>query len=168
MPELLWSDVKDWFDPGTNGALPDVCVSGTSVADWQAVLDLVRARGWACEYSVGGEVVALPDRAEDMLDRPGGLCVDLKVWPARGVLMIFRLYSPESVDFDVDLRELQGQQRLDVFCGFLRTIGQALGKSVVMTPEASPDFPVLGYDVVADRVALLAAWDGPSTGDGPA
>jgi hypothetical protein len=30
------------------------------------------------------------------------------------MLMIFRMYQTESIDFDVDLRELQGQERLDV------------------------------------------------------
>jgi hypothetical protein len=47
----------------------------------------------------------------------------------------FRLYSLNEIDFDVDLRELQGQERPDVPCGFLRAIGRRLHKPVVMTPE---------------------------------
>ncbi|MGY0466657.1 hypothetical protein ACW14Y_41335 [Kitasatospora sp. cg17-2] len=42
MPDLLWDDVKNFFDPDLMGALPDVCVAGTSVNGWQAVFDLVR------------------------------------------------------------------------------------------------------------------------------
>lgn len=50
----------------------------------------------------------------------------------------------------MDLRELQGQERLDVLCGFLRAIGRRLGKPVVMTPEGDWEHrhPVLGFDVV--------------------
>lgn len=33
------------------GSLPDVLVSETSMEDWQAVLDLVGASGWMCQYS---------------------------------------------------------------------------------------------------------------------
>jgi hypothetical protein len=58
--------------------------------------------------------------------------------------------------FDVDLRELQGQERLDAFCDFLRAIGRRLGKPVLMDPEGGYGHPVLGFDVEADRVVLLA------------
>ena len=51
MPDLLWDDVRWFFDPGVMGALPDVCVPGASVEDWQSVLDLVVAQGWAFQYS---------------------------------------------------------------------------------------------------------------------
>jgi LSD1 subclass zinc finger protein len=50
---------------------------------------------------------------------------------------IFRFHADDEVDFDVDLRELQGQERLDVFCGFLREIGRRLGKPVLMDPEGA-------------------------------
>jgi hypothetical protein len=58
----------------------------------------------------------------------------------------------------VDLRELQGQDRLDVLCSFLRAIGRRLGKPVVMTPEGASNarFAVLGYQVAQDRVVVLA------------
>lgn len=156
MPDLRWDDVREWFDPQANGSLPDVCVDGTSIADWQAVLDLVRDEGWAFEYLVGGDRADLPEVAEGMLDQPDDECVELRVWPVVGVLMIFRLYSVSSVDFDVDLRELQGQGRLDVLCDFLRILGKRLGRSVVMTPEGSSNYPLIGYDVDVDRVVMLA------------
>lgn len=57
---------------------------------------------------------------------------------------------------DVDLRELRGQERLDVLCGFLRAIGQQLGRPVLMDPGGDYGHPVLGFDVEADRVVLLA------------
>jgi hypothetical protein len=61
----LWDDVRNFFDPDLMGALPDVRVPNTSVADWQAVLDLVRSRGWAYAYSEGGAPERLP-RAGDL------------------------------------------------------------------------------------------------------
>src|SRR3954451_22908903 len=123
MPEVLWARVRGWFDPEVNGRLPDVHVADTAVADWQAVLDLVRSMGWAYEYSVDGRVTRLPAEVEDMLGRRDEATVELRVWPTREVLAIFRPYGVEQIDVDVDLRELQGQLRLDVSCGFLRVIG---------------------------------------------
>ncbi|WP_416982790.1 hypothetical protein [Streptomyces sp. T028] len=154
-PDLLWDDVKWCFEP--DGSLPDVVVPGTSVADWQAVLDLVVASGWTYEYAEGDTVLPLP-RAETVHARPADAeCPVLQVRPVHGLLAIFRFYSDEEIDFDVDPRELQGQDRLDVFCAFLRSVGRRLGKQVLMYPEGGRGKcpPLVGFDVEADRVVLF-------------
>ncbi|MGN5379086.1 hypothetical protein ACQ4WX_22205 [Streptomyces lasalocidi] len=156
MADLLWDDVSCFFDPDLMGSLPDVRVPNTSAEDWQAVLDLVAEKGWKCQYSEGGTVLPVP-RAKAVLSRPADAeCPDLRVWPTADVLVILRFHAADEVDFDVDLRELQGQERLDVFCGFLREIGRRLGKPVPMDPEGDYGHPVLAFDVEADRVVLLA------------
>jgi hypothetical protein len=154
--DLLWDDVKRFFDPHLMGSLPDVSVPEASGRDWQDVLDLVVERGWRCQYSEGERALALP-RAEAALSRPvDAECPSLRVWLTADVLAIFRFYSDEAIDFDVDLRELQGQERLEVFCSFLREIGRRFGKPVLMHPEGADGHPVLGFDVAADRVVPLA------------
>ncbi len=154
--DLLWDDVKGFFDPDLMGSLPDVRVPDASVEDWQAVLDLVAEKGWKCQYSEGESVLPAP-RAETVLSRPTDAeCPVLRVWPTADVLAIFRFHAADEVDFDVDLRELQGQDRLDVFCGFLREIGRRLGKPVLMDPEGDDGYPAIGFDVGVDRVVLLA------------
>jgi hypothetical protein len=60
VPHLGWDDVGDWFDPDCNGLLPDVQVPETTIEDWQAVLDLVRSRGWAHKYWPDGRVTRMP------------------------------------------------------------------------------------------------------------
>ncbi|WP_033223421.1 hypothetical protein [Kitasatospora phosalacinea] len=155
MPDLLWDDVRNFFDPDLMGSLPDARVADTSVEDWQAVLDLVRSQGWPCEYSEDGVVARLP-RAADMLVRSSGADALLRAWPAAGFLVIFRAYEASSIDFDVDLRELPGQDGVDLLCRLLRTIGRRLGKPVTLSPESDPLHPVLRFDPAADRVVLLA------------
>ncbi|MFJ4789105.1 hypothetical protein [Streptomyces sp. NPDC088794] len=157
MGDLLWDDVKTFFDPDLMGSLPDVLVPETSVEDWQAVLDLAGTSDWTCHYSEGETELRVP-RAEVALSRPADAEPPvLRVWPTADVLAVFHFYSMEEIDFDVDLRELQGQERLDVFCGFLTLIGRRLGKPVVMYGEGgAPSHPVLGFDVESDQVVLLA------------
>lgn len=154
--KLLWDEVKSFFDPERVGSLPDVRVPGSSLEDWQAVFDLVRASGWQYEYSVDDHVLPLPTaEALPALSTEGDFPT-LRVWPVAEVLAIFRFYDAGSIDFDVDVRELQGQERLDVFCGLLTAIGRRLGKPVRMDPERDHGHPVLGYDNAADRVVILA------------
>ncbi|WP_069769657.1 hypothetical protein [Streptomyces sp. LUP30] len=154
-PDLVWEDVRGCFDPD-GGTLPDVVVHGASAADWQAVLDLVAERGWEHEYAEGVTVLPVP-RAGVVHSRPAGAeCPELRVWPAPDMLAIFRFYSVDEIDFDVDVREVQGQERLDEFCGFLRAIGRRLGKPVAMYAEGGRTGPALiGFDPGADRVVLL-------------
>ena len=128
MPDLLWNNVRDYFDPELNGVLPDVHVPATTVADWQRLMDLVREQGWAYEYSVADRVVRLPSRATDLLRRPDDECVLLRGWPGRGILVNVFPRRTDRIDADVDLRELQGQERLDLLCRFFRTVGRRLRK----------------------------------------
>ncbi|MFB7906962.1 hypothetical protein ACFC1T_11075 [Kitasatospora sp. NPDC056076] len=155
---LVWDDHVAWLlDPSGGGHLPDVYVADTTVADWQALLDLVVERGWGFEYAEGRAVLPLP-RAEPVLSRPADAeCPSLRVWPDPEVCAVFRFLGDEQIDFDVDLRELQGQERLDVLCGFLTAIGRRLGKPVPMYFEGDTRAPFLGYDPEADRVVLLRA-----------
>ena len=154
---LRWEDVSDFFNPHLMGTLPDLVVPGASVEDWQSLLDLVAERGWAHQYSEGGRVLPLP-RAATIVSLPLDTeCPELKVWPTAGLLAIFRFHSPDGIDFDVDLRELQGQQLLDLFCAFLTTIGRRLGKAVLMDAEGGDGtHPVLGYETESDQVVVMA------------
>jgi hypothetical protein len=62
--------------------------------------------------------------------------------------------TPGTAKREPDL--LWGQERLDVFCGFVRAIGRRLGKPVLMYPEGGYGCPpLLGFDVEAVRVVLL-------------
>jgi len=155
--DLLWDAVRDLFDPDLMGSLPDACVPHTSVRDWQKLLDLVVARGWRFEYSEGDTVLPLPAAAAVLARSPDSECPTLRVWPYADMRMIFRFLEIDEIDFDLDLREIQGQLRLDQFCGFLRVIGRHLGKPVLMGDESGrpAEHPVLGFFVETDRVAVI-------------
>ena len=100
--DLLWDDVKCFFDLDLMGSLPDVRVPNASVEDWQSVLDLVAEMGWKCQYSEGETVLPVP-WAEAVLSRAADAeCPDLRVWPTDDVLAIFSFHADDEVDFDVE------------------------------------------------------------------
>ncbi|QFZ17055.1 hypothetical protein [Saccharothrix syringae] len=156
MPDLRWDEVKPFFDPELMGSLPDGCVPGTAVEDWQALLDLIRTSGWRWELTRGGTPVPGPlPTAEELLARQDGEVLGLlAVWPTPGVRVNFWPFSAEDVDYDFDLRELQGQAGVDAVCGFLAAVGRRLGKRAGMGGEGSGGHPVLAYDPEVDRVVL--------------
>lgn len=146
------------FDPSQNGSAPDVVVPGTAVADWEALFGLIRSAGWRCEYESGEERLPLPPSAADLFaHEPGASVRNLWVWPESGFEWIIRLWTSDEILSDVSLHEIQGQEALDAFCRFLRTVGVALGKPVLMFAEgAHDDPPMMAYEVAGDRVVFLA------------
>ena len=157
MADLLWDEVKNFFDPDLMGTLPDVFVPGASVEDWQTLFELAQKRNWQWQYTEGLTELPLPPAASVLARSPDSDIAELRIWPVPGMLAIFRIMSADDIEFDVDLRELQGQAGVDVLCDFLAEIGRELGKPVAMTPEGgSPTHPVLGFDPTLDRVVALA------------
>ncbi|MFI5735913.1 hypothetical protein ACIA49_37720 [Kribbella sp. NPDC051587] len=158
MTHLRWEEVQNFFDPDLMGALPDLWIPDSTVEDWQSVFDLVQSSEWTWTFLIGGRAQPLP-RAADVLSRPADAeLADLHVDPAVGVRVIFRPMQSVEVNFDVDLRELQGQQGVDTLSAFLCTLGRRLAKPVLMGDEGGwgRNQPVLGFDPAADNVVLLA------------
>jgi hypothetical protein len=156
--DLLWDDVKQWFDPVENGTATDVIVANTTLADWQLLLDLIRLHEWACEYERGDLPAPVPDSAGKLFP---GETVDhvhqLRVWPDPDLEWIIRPWAVEEILSDVDLHQIQGQERLDTFCRFLRTLGHALQKEVLVYSEGDNTRPpMLAYDAAADCVNFRA------------
>lgn len=91
------------------GSLPDVWVPNASERDWQAFLDLVVEQGWTFQYSEGSTALPLPS-AEVVLSRPADAeQPHLEVRPVQDILAICQFYAAEGIDFDVNLREIQGR-----------------------------------------------------------
>lgn len=147
--------MSELFDPDLMGSLPDLFIPEATVHDGQTVLDLVTTSGWQWRFEIGAMEQPLQTATSVFARGTGAETAELRVWPVPGVLAIFRFWSETEISFDVDLRELQGQQGVDVLCAFLRAIGSRLGKPVLMTPEGgSQEHPVLGYDSDLGKVTL--------------
>ncbi|MDA2809808.1 hypothetical protein O4J56_04075 [Nocardiopsis sp. RSe5-2] len=152
MADLLWEGVEDLFDGETAGPLPDLRVPGATADGWQALLELVVERGWRHRYAEDGSAAPLPSARTALARRTAARWPELRVWPAEGLLAVFRFESEEDVDFDIDVREIRGQESLDALCGFLGAIGRRLRRPVLMAPEGGGAAPVLRFDPAADRV----------------
>ncbi|GLY03029.1 hypothetical protein [Actinoplanes sp. NBRC 101535] len=154
MSDLRWDDVAYWFDPAENGTVPDLVVEPTTLDDWQALTVLIRAAGWRAEFEHRDHRGDVPDSAAELfVTDPQRWLKYLHVWPDPDIEVMFRPSCPDEMVGDVSLFDLQGQDRLDRFCAFLRRLGQALGKRVALFAEgAGAHPPVLAYEVDQDRV----------------
>lgn len=150
MHDLVWDDVAHYFE--LDGSLLDAYVFDVSMADWQHVIDVVRAQRWRLDYTVGGSSQPLPQQSSDIFAARGDASTTLTIWPTPDIAVNTHFFSDDEIEFDFEPGELQGQDPLDVLCAFLRTIGGTLNKPIVLTPENNPDWPLLTYTPDDDRV----------------
>jgi hypothetical protein len=158
--DLRWSEVREDWEDGSN-VLRDIYVLSTTEDDWQRVLDLVRASGWPSSYTEGDNPAPLPTKVGEIFERTSGLSVLLRIWPTEGVAIHCHFFVPDEIEFDVSPREVTGQTQLDAVCGFVRAIGKALDKPVLVTWESTPSEPIMRYQPgtdAIDRVLGTSPW----------
>ena len=133
-------------------SLPNGVVRNTSVDDWQRLLDLIRRRGWRAEWSGGGGWSVPPSAAEMFAEEERHA---LKIWPVTGLQVNLFPFGQDSIDFDLDSRELAGPG-LDDCVDFVREVGRSIGKVVELSHEGDESLVFLRYDPNADQLTAGA------------
>lgn len=151
----MWVDVAPLFEVD-DGSLLDAYVFDVGPTDWQLVVDTVRGQSWSLDYTVDGFPSRLPQDVRAIFAAQPRQSTTLHIRPVADVLVNTHFFSDDEIEFDFSPHELQGQERLDVLCSFLRTIGRALAKPIVVTPENTPGCHLLTYTPADDRTTVTA------------
>ncbi|MGQ4438719.1 hypothetical protein ACN6LI_007565 [Streptomyces violaceoruber] len=134
------------YDSGlfaVDGALRDVCVLDADVEDWERVVRDLVASGWVVEFST------THPRGEELL-RSGAreLFAALERSREDSVTLAVRIddiwftsyfFDPSEIEFTFDPRDVVDESGFAVVEKFMKRIGNASGKRVVMTMESSTD-----------------------------
>jgi hypothetical protein len=138
-----WRNVAEGF--ASDGALRDIYIFDTSVHEWQAVYDVIRA-SYPLVLRRGGD---LPANVRDLLnwEEVPTLTVD-----PENLDIACHFFDVEEIEFDLLPNRITSQADLDRVCQFLTVIGRAARKDAVLTMENCRDWVVLRYDVLSDSV----------------
>ncbi len=141
---------QDW-EP--DGALRDVYVHSTDEADWQRVVNVVRAGECATSYTEDGSPVPMPMSVGEIFERGPERAILWQIEPEGGIRVNCHFFDPAEIEFDLDPREVVDQAALDVVCDFVRLIGRVVQKPVVISEENAPEAAILSYDPATDAMA---------------
>jgi hypothetical protein len=142
-PEVLLEDFLHSFGVEPM-ALPDGEISKSSRSDWEAVLDVLHFMPW--NLSLGADEEAVVPRSIDAL--PEGFVIRVQLSPD----LRANMFDWGTVGFDIDLREVTTQVHVNLITSFMRVLGRATRKSVLLSPEGMLGRqPVLVYDFHADH-----------------
>jgi hypothetical protein len=142
-----WDEVRAEWDADHENlvSLRDVYVVGATVDDWQRAVDVVRAC-WPTSYLEDGEPASMPPVVADVLARSRHVAVTWRISLAERVGVKSHFFASDEIEFDVAARHVRGQRELDALWEFVRTIGDALRKPVVVTHENEPSAVILRYE----------------------
>jgi hypothetical protein len=139
----LWREVAADFEP--DGALRDIYVHGTTMADWQAVLGHLRERYAPLEFTIDGEPAVLPARAAEIFPTWGHAAPSLYV-DVGGIDVRCHFFAVDEVEFDFRPGDVRGPERLAAVVSFMRGLVTAVGKTAVLTMESVPEAVILRID----------------------
>jgi hypothetical protein len=124
-----------------DGTLRDVYVFNTSAADWDALMLLAKA--YPHEYTQDGVAQPLPGATTLLQDREHSHLLSVL---AGSVRINCHFFMPEEIELDIDPKEITGATEHRDVLEFLERLSQATQKDTVVTPENSPEIPLLHYN----------------------
>ena len=139
---IRWDTCKEDFR--ADGSLRDIYITPATVTDWRALYPLLRVYP-GVEYSVDDVVQPPPDSIEEALAvrLSGSPMLRFRVGRA---LVVFHFFSEEEIECDFVPNEITSQADLDALLAFVRQLGDATRKRVMITPENSRELPFITYD----------------------
>jgi hypothetical protein len=151
-----WRQLRSRWDEDA-GALLDCYVPNTNVDDWQTVVNAVKNR-WPWSYSEDGATTSMPEHMPDVFDRSSQVAVLWRVSLTPSVYANCHFFDVHEIEFDLDPREIVGQDALDAFCCFVQTVGRELARSVGVGVEGGPPRTPddMRYEPSTDRVVALS------------
>jgi hypothetical protein len=141
MDGLAWDAVREEF-AFDDGSWRDIYVLGTDMATWQRMLDGLRAAGYDMAYFRDLQPTELPAEAKQAFPPPDE-CNRLLSVRFAGVLANCHFFTPEEIEFDIDPREVKGQEQLDALLGFMHCLAEAAAKEAILTAENCPEIVIL-------------------------
>lgn len=134
-----------------DGSILDVYVRPATMSDWQHLLTVLHESSYDIRYIVDGDQVPkVPERIEVIFAQRQESNVALMV-DGQNLALMCHFFTPDEIEFDVNPHVIDSQLQLDRLIGFMRAVGGALGKEIILTPENLPNRPLLRFDPQADH-----------------
>jgi hypothetical protein len=128
-----------------DGSLRDIYLLGTNEQDWQKLLTFLHTSSYSVRFIIAGEQQPIPEGIGDvfsLVDTHGGM---LQIDTDHLKLHCY-FYTYEEIEFDIDPRNISNERQIFRLLNFMRMVGIALSKEIVLTPESMPKRPLFRFN----------------------
>jgi hypothetical protein len=138
-----------------DGSLRDIYVLGTTEQDWQKLLMFLHAGPYSVTFIIAGEQRPLLAQIEEvfsLIHSSGGM---MRIDEDCLALHCF-FYTVDEIEFDLDPRTINTEERLSRLLDFMRAIGNLLNKSIILSPENASSVALFRFDPVTKSEEWLS------------
>lgn len=139
---ILWDTCRRDFEP--DGALRDIYVQDTTVEHWCSLYNVLRAT-YRIEYSIDSTPQPLPASADEALEARS-TSSPMVCFRIGSAMVNCHFFTTNEIEMDIDPREIASQTALDELLGFLRLVGDTLGRPVILSYENDEEHPFITYE----------------------
>ena len=138
---VKWEAARDIFE--WDGSWRDIYVFETTVQDWDSLLRALAGSSFDVEFTRGGKRDSLPRSLAEHFSAGAERPLLMLTVVADGVRLNAHMFCDDEIEFDFDPREISTGERFEALVGFMNFTADALTKAVALTPENSPQCPLL-------------------------
>ncbi|WP_166827857.1 hypothetical protein [Thalassoroseus pseudoceratinae] len=139
---IRWDTCRQEFEP--DGALRDIYVLDTTIKHWQILFDVLRA-SYTLEYSVDHTAQPVPLTVDEVFDTRNTASPFLRFYVG-GILVACHFFGTTAIEFDISPRDVTSEVALNELLGYLRLVGDTLGKAVIVSHEFDELNPFITYE----------------------
>jgi hypothetical protein len=137
----VWNDelARDFFP---DGSLRDIIVRGTTIADWQALLTFASERYAPVELRRLDQATSLAVQLSAPNFSGGPERLDVAFGIGANSRLIGLFFAPDEIELSFDPATVANSSDLDHLIAFVCSLGQLLGKDVLVTMENESSAPI--------------------------
>lgn len=147
--KVTWDQCQREFE--WDGSLRDIYVSDASPRDWDEFIRALGSWNYRADFSLDGTSSTLPESAAQLFENRASSAPLLQIHLG-SVTVCCHFFWDEQLEFDLDPREVNGEAAFSEILRFMRQLGHAVDKSVVLTPENMPEAPIITYTPKDERL----------------
>ena len=146
---MNWNKYKKEFE--WDGSLRDLYILNTDISHWQRLIDSLQGGTYKITFKVDDETVAMPEDVTEIFRKRDEVTVLMSL-ALGGIIINSHFFTDQQIEFDIDPREINSEEKLNQLFGFMRGIGQLLQKEVLLTSENAQEIIIFRYMPDTERV----------------
>ena len=134
-----------------DGSLRDIYILDITVSHWQRVLDWLHTNPYPIEFFLDNKLTPLPFNISTIFEQRNERGVVLKI-DVESVIIHCHFFWHKEIEFDIDPRQLDSEQKEVGIIDFMRALGRLLNNKVILTPENWREIALLAYFPEQDEI----------------
>jgi hypothetical protein len=146
---MNWNEYKKEFQ--WDGSRRDLYVLHTDITHWQSLIDFLHTDAYKTVFKADNKIVAMPTDIAEIFKKRDEISMLMSI-DLDGIVINCHFFTDEEIEFDIDPREINSEEKMRQVFEFMRRLGRMFQKNVILTPENAQELIIFKYELKTDMV----------------